>query len=65
MARHPAAFINEIAESGTKDDAVKYLQVTWDDYCESLAKIAELRQQLKDATSRSSQVHSPIENAGE
>lgn len=48
MAKHPAAFINEISESGTKAEAVKYLQATWDDYCESLAKIAELRQQLRD-----------------
>lgn len=47
MAKHPAAFINEIAESGTKAEAVKYLQSTWDDYCDALAKIAELREQLK------------------
>jgi hypothetical protein len=32
VARHPAAFINCIAEEGTKEEAVKYLQQTWDDY---------------------------------
>lgn len=30
-AKHPAAFINIIAEEGTKEEAVKYLQQTWDD----------------------------------
>lgn len=31
MAKHPAAFINVIAEEGTKADAVEFLQQTWDD----------------------------------
>jgi Holliday junction resolvasome RuvABC DNA-binding subunit len=26
---HPAAFINVIAEEGTKEDAVQHLQQTW------------------------------------
>lgn len=29
--QHPAAFINAIAEEGTKDDAVAHLQQTWND----------------------------------
>lgn len=35
MAKHPAAFINAIAEEGTKVEAVKYLQETWDNYMEA------------------------------
>lgn len=34
MAKHkqyPAAFINTIAEEGTKEDAVMHLQATWND----------------------------------
>lgn len=31
MAKHPAAFINVIAEEGTKAEAVEFLQQTWDD----------------------------------
>jgi hypothetical protein len=34
MPRHPAAHINVIAEEGTKDEAVLYLQKTWDELCE-------------------------------
>ncbi len=34
MAQHPAAFINNIADEGTKSEAVEWLQKTWDDYCE-------------------------------
>lgn len=29
---YPAAFINVIAEEGTKEDAVQHLQSTWDSY---------------------------------
>lgn len=32
MAKYPAAFINVIAEEGTKQEAVNWLQHTWDDY---------------------------------
>ncbi len=30
-AKFPAAFINVIAEEGTKADAIEHLQQTWDD----------------------------------
>lgn len=30
-AKFPAAFINVIAEEGSKTDAIEYLQQTWDD----------------------------------
>lgn len=31
MAKHPAAFINVIAEDGDKAEAIDYLQQTWDE----------------------------------
>lgn len=37
---HPAAFINAIAEEGTKAEAIEYLQQTWNELC-------ELKKQLK------------------
>lgn len=40
--RHPAAFINNIHEEGTKEEAVKYLQETWDDLCDARAEILRL-----------------------
>src|SRR5690348_10626363 len=36
QARHPAAFINSIADEGTKAEAVEWLQRTWDDLCDRL-----------------------------
>jgi hypothetical protein len=33
-AKHPAAFINVIAEEGTKAEAVEWLQRTWDELCD-------------------------------
>lgn len=33
-ARHPAAFINAIADEGTKSEAVEWLQRTWDELCD-------------------------------
>lgn len=45
MAKYPAAFINTIAESGSKAEAIKYLQETWDelqDIKEALAASQEL-----------------------
>lgn len=48
MAKHPAAFINAIAEEGTKAEAIKYLQETWDDYMDAKIKIKELEVKIKD-----------------
>lgn len=31
----PAAFINAIAEDGTKAEAIEWLQKTWDELCEA------------------------------
>lgn len=46
MARYPAAFINAIAEEGTKDEAILYLQKTWDENVELRQLIQELRADL-------------------
>lgn len=32
--RRPAAFINAIAEEGTKDEAITFLQRQWDEWCQ-------------------------------
>ena len=37
--RHPAAFINNIAEEGTKSEAIEWLQKTWDE-------LQDLKQQI-------------------
>lgn len=39
----PAAFINAIAEEGTKAEAVQFLQETWNDYCEMKRQLASCR----------------------
>lgn len=31
QAKHPAAFINNIADEGTKAEAIEWLQRTWDE----------------------------------
>lgn len=40
--RHRAAFINAIWEEGTKDEAVEWLQKTWDENCDLRSLNAEL-----------------------
>jgi hypothetical protein len=39
--RSPAAFINTIAESGSKDEAIQHLQETWNE-------VVALRETLND-----------------
>lgn len=39
MAKHPAAFINAIAEEGTKEEAIFFLQKTWDELCDLKEKV--------------------------
>lgn len=41
--RHPAAFINIIAEDGTKEEAIRYLQETWNELCEAREEIKRLK----------------------
>ena len=41
--RTPAAFINAIADEGTKTEAVEWLQKTWDEKCQLERENAELR----------------------
>ncbi len=47
MAKHPAAFINAIAEEGTKAEAIKYLQETWDELMDAKTKIKELEARVE------------------
>jgi len=45
----PAAFINNIAEEGTKDEAIRWLQTTWNEAVALRAQNAELLEALKIA----------------
>lgn len=45
--RHPAAHINVIAESGTKAEAVQYLQQTWNELCDAKALLDEAALQIE------------------
>lgn len=53
MAKYPAAFINAIAEEGTKQEAVQYLQETWDELMtlqNSLRRLNFSERQIKNLT---------------
>ena len=43
MKNHTAAFINAIAEEGTKAEAVEWLQKTWNENCELHNVLREIR----------------------
>lgn len=45
--RVPAAFINAIADEGTKEEAIKYLQEVWDERCLLKDELAELREKAR------------------
>lgn len=47
MKHRQAAFINAIADEGTKDEAVKFLQETWNELCEARAEIRQLKYRLE------------------
>ena len=44
----PAAFINAIAEEGTKEEAVKYLQVTWNELCHFTDQVRALELEIEE-----------------
>lgn len=41
-AKYPAAFINALAESGSRDELIQYLQQTWDELCDLRKVILDL-----------------------
>jgi len=47
----PAAFINAIAEEGTKAEAVEWLQKTWNELCRAESEIRKVREDLERAVS--------------
>lgn len=49
--RVPAAFINALAEEGTKAEAIDYLQKVWDEKCALERELADLRAE-RDALKR-------------
>jgi hypothetical protein len=48
-AKHPAAFINNIADEGTKEEALVYLQKEWDEGFEIRAEIVKMKELLRVA----------------
>ena len=44
--RHPAAFINVIAEGRNFDEALKWLQTIWDELIEANEEIENLKTQI-------------------
>ena len=48
----PAAFINALAEEGTKDEAIEYLQKQWNETCALCAELKKLREQGLTADGR-------------
>ena len=42
----PAAFINALAEEGTKAEAIKYLQEQWNENCHLRAEVDRLSSRL-------------------
>jgi hypothetical protein len=51
MAKHPAAFINAIAEARDFDEALKHLQDTWDELCDLKAEHRRHNQPKESTTS--------------
>src|ERR1700739_371186 len=39
----PAAFINALAEEGTREELVKYLQQTWNELCQARSSVPQER----------------------
>jgi hypothetical protein len=42
QAKYPAAFINALAESGSRDELIQFLQKTWDELCDLRKVLLEL-----------------------
>lgn len=45
--QYPAAFINVIHESGSKEEAVQHLQQTWNELCEAKELLGEAALQIE------------------
>ena len=48
MAKYPAAFINNIAEEGTKAEAIHFLQEQWDENVDLKRDIKQLQHTLSE-----------------
>ena len=46
LAKHNAAFINAIAEEGTKAEAIEWLQKTWDDYVDLKKEVESMEKSI-------------------
>lgn len=45
----PAAFINAIAEEGTKAEAIEWLQKTWNELCQAESELRKLKADMERA----------------
>lgn len=62
MKHYPAAFINAIADEGTKAEAIQFLQETWNELCEVKEQLRETQTALKQA--QETQTHCQAASAG-
>lgn len=44
--KHNAAFINAIADEGTKEEAIEWLQKTWDDYVDLKKEVESMEKSI-------------------
>ena len=49
QAKHPAAFINQVAEGRHFSEAIEWLQRTWDDYIDADTKRKDAEAKLREA----------------
>lgn len=63
MGKHRAAFINAIAEEGTKAEAVEFLQQTWDELCDAWDALAQEREACAKVAEAQAEIFSSEEYA--
>lgn len=56
----PAAFINAIAEEGTKAEAIEWLQKTWNENCLLRSQLAKARDALEQIAQGGNVAHSEL-----
>lgn len=55
-AKHPAAFINAIYESGTKEEAIEWLQRVYDELVDNTQLLSDIRIQFQAAQVAAKQI---------
>ena len=52
QAKHPAAWINTVYEGGDFDEAIGYLQKTWDDLIDAESRVMHARSVIGELRTR-------------